>query len=70
MGRDDNIFSSLLIGASGEVGYHNCEHDFGSYTNDAICECNPHPNGTCPSGDSKVPLRCLIGASNASKAPR
>ena len=47
---------------SGELGYHNCAHDFGSYTSDAICECNPQPNGTCPSGAfkvPKVPLRCL-----------
>ena len=43
---------------SGELGYHNCAHDFGSYTSDAICECNPQPNGTCPSGAFKVPLSC------------
>ena len=41
---------------SGELGFHNCAHDFGSYTSDAICECNPQPNGTCPSGAFKVPL--------------
>ena len=37
--------------------YYNCAHDFGSYTHDAICECNPHPDtmvcigsGTPPPG--------------------
>jgi len=36
----------------GELGYYNCAHDFGSYTSNAICECNPQPYGTCPSGAS------------------
>ena len=53
-----HICPNWQIKWSGELGYYNCAHDFGSYTSDAICECNPQPNGTCPSGAFKVPLSC------------
>lgn len=37
-----------------QLSYHNCDHDFGAYTTDAICECNPHSaSGHCPGGASQ-----------------
>ena len=60
-------FNCVCIGAWDDDGdtcdqlkYHNCDHDFGSYTNDAICACNPQPNGVCPDGASPPKSTLII----------
>ena len=68
-------FNCVCIGAWDDAGdtcdqlnYHNCAHDFGSYTNDAICACNPQPDGVCPDG-ARPPKSILIIPPSLPTAP-